>query len=64
MIVSGGMEMVKDTGYLPLIQWLTSGKPLGKALQGLAEDATAASLKNSATKDNRLLHKGAVSDGQ
>ena len=50
--------MVKDAGYLSSTQWLTSGKPPRKALQGLAR---ALSLEcqglghTSATKDNTLL---------
>lgn len=40
-MVSGGMEMVKDTGCLSPTQWLTGGKPLERALQGFVGGVAA-----------------------
>ena len=58
--------MIKDNGYLSIIQWLTSGKPPGKALKGLTrglslEDRGLGHIY--ATKDNRKLHNEGLADG-
>lgn len=70
-IVSGSMEMVKNTGCLSPTQWLTGCKPLERALQGFAGGVAASNgltpagvVKGLATKDTSLLHKGAESGGQ
>jgi hypothetical protein len=61
------MEMVKNTSYLSPIQWVAGGRTAEMHYMGLLGDYFLKIRVQDilgATKDNRLLHKGAESEGR